>query len=172
MNEFKCRACGKCCIGPGSAFLYPEDIRTISKELSLTIEEFIKKYTDYVLFEVIDGDSFLYMPYLVLKKDEDRCFFLKENRCSIHAFKPHHCKTTPFVSEFFEQDQWREELKKECIALSKMNDKDFNKYKDDHVNLDEIEKEYIKNLHENGYNLEKILNVTLEAPKIIEQESD
>ena len=169
MKDFICAMCGKCCRGEGSAFLYPEDIKRISSELKMSLQEFVDKYTDYILFEVIEENgSYLYIPYLVLKKDQTNlCIFSADKVCTIHKFKPFHCDHTPFVSEFFSDEEWQQEVTEKCPALKDMKPEDFNQYRYRAEESDQNEKEYYYILRENSFNLEKILNIILPAPQII-----
>ena len=161
--------CGECCRGEGSAFLYPDDVKRISSELKMSLQDFVDKYTDYILFEVIEGNgSYLYIPYLVLKKDKkELCVFSEDKLCTIHKFKPFHCEHTPFVSEFFSDEEWRKEVTEKCPAFSDMTVEDLEQYRYKAEESDQNEKEYYYILRENSFNLEKILGVTLPAPGII-----
>lgn len=169
MSDFICTMCGKCCQGEGSVFLYPEDVKRMSRELNVPVQEFVDKYTGYILFETIEGNgSYLYIPYLVLKKDKnDLCVFSDDKVCTIHKFKPFHCDYTPFVSEFFSDEEWRKEVSLKCPGLMNMKEEDFDKYKYKAEEADQNEREYYYLLRENSFNLEKILNITLSAPQII-----
>ena len=168
MNFFKCTACGGCCSGDGSVFLYPEDVRSLAENFKMTLQEFIDKYTDFVIFEYCEeGSSYSYLPYIIMKKENDACVFLKSKKCSIHDFKPFQCKSTPFVSEFFTDKEWRKYLMKNCPALMKLKEEDLEQYKPLAQISDEKNKEYEFILRQNNYSLEKILGVTLPEPKII-----
>lgn len=168
MKDFICTMCGQCCRGEGSAFLYPEDIKGISKELKMSVQEFIDKHTDYILFEIIEGNgSYMYIPYLILKKEKDVCVFNDDKVCMIHKFKPFHCDHTPFVSEFFSDEEWQNEVREKCPAFENMTQEDFEQYRHKAEKSDQNEKEYYYILRENSFNLEKILNIELPAPKII-----
>ena len=172
MNFFKCTACGSCCSGDGSVFLYPEDVRSMAENFKMTLQEFIDKYTDFVILEYCeDGSSYSYLPYIVMKKRNDSCIFLKSKKCSIHDFKPFQCRNTPFVSEFFTDDEWRKYLMKHCPALMRMKEEDLEQYRPTAQVSDEKNKDYEFILRQNNYSLEKILGVTLPEPKIIPVES-
>ena len=172
MNFFKCTACGSCCSGDGSVFLYPEDVRSLAENFKMTLQEFIDKYTDFVIFEYCEeGSSYSYLPYIIMKKENDACIFLKSKRCSIHDSKPFQCKSTPFVSEFFTDKEWRKFLMKHCPALMRLKEEDLEQYKPLAQISDEKNKEYEFILRQNNYSLEKILGVTLPEPKIIPVES-
>lgn len=168
MNGFICKMCGACCKGEGSVFLYPEDVKKIAQTLSMTAQEVIDKYTEYVMMETIEkSGSYSYLPFLVLKKSNNSCVFLSSNRCDINKFKPFQCYHTPFVAEFFEDKEWREQLKKECPAIGTMKDEDFALYVETGRLSEKAEQDYYVLLRENGFNLEKILDVKLAAPKIL-----
>lgn len=168
MSAFICKICGDCCKGEGSVFLYPEDVKRIAENLSMTVQQVVEKYTEYVMMEIIEkSGSYLYLPYLILKKNKGTCVFSNSNMCEIHKFKPFQCAHTPFVSEFFSDNHWRNQLKRSCPALKNMKDSDYAVYAETGEKSEKTEKEYYYLLRENGFNLEKILNITLEAPKII-----
>ncbi len=168
MSAFLCKICGDCCKGDGSVFLYPEDIAAIAEHFCLSAQEAVDKYAEHVMLEIVeDTGSYLYMPYLILKKNESGCIFSIENLCEIHKLKPYQCKNTPFVSEFFSDNSWRKYLKDNCPALKTMDEKDFSNYLEIGKRSEEVEKNYYYLLRENSFNLEKILNVNLSAPKII-----
>ena len=107
-KSYRCLRCGACCVGDGSAFLYPDDLRSLAGHLGLSLQATIDRHTDYLILEIPDGaHGWLYLPYLILKKDaKERCVFLKEALCSVHAAKPAQCRETPFVEEFFSDDEY------------------------------------------------------------------
>jgi len=168
MSSFICKVCGDCCKGEGSVFLYPDDIRKIAQNMSMTVQEVIDKYTEYVMMETIDkGGSYSYMPFLVLKKNKGGCIFLNSTLCEIHKFKPFQCEHTPFVSEFFSDEEWRKQLKTICPAIGKMKEPDYNAYTVTGQRSDKAEQDYYVLLRENSFNLEKILDVKLAVPKML-----
>lgn len=168
MNSFTCKICGACCKGDGSVFLYPGDIKKISEQFKLSIQETVDRYTEYIMLEIIENTgSYMYMPYLVLKKASGKCVFLNSNLCEINKFKPFQCSHTPFVAEFFADDEWRSSIKKSCQAVASMKESDYASYSEIGEKSEKAEKEYYYLLRENGFNLEKILSVSLKAPKMI-----
>ncbi len=168
MSGFICKICGACCKGDGSVFLYPEDIHTIADHYSISIQQAVDRYTEYVMLEIIEKTgSYLYIPYLILKKESGTCIFSNENLCEIHRLKPYQCKNTPFVSEFFSDKGWRNYLKKECPGIKNMEEENFFQYLEIGRKSEEAEKKYYYLLRNNSFNLEKILNINLKAPKII-----
>lgn len=160
---FTCRRCGACCRGEGSVFLYPEDIALLAEHLGVSSQALIARYTDFVVLEIAEENGgWLYLPYLILKKNAARaCPFLEGDRCTVHVAKPAQCRETPFVSEFFSDPTWRAELLKTCPGL---HGADFDSLPSPPEDRDE---RYLALLREQGYSLEKILGVRLPAPRII-----
>ena len=168
MNGFICKICGACCKGEGSVSLYPDDVKRIAENLSMTLQETINKYTEYVMMETIEkSGSYSYLPFLILKKNKGACVFSNSNLCEIHKFKPFQCMHTPFVSEFFSDESWRKQLMAECPALGKMKKEDFAVYAATGEMSEKAEQDYYLLLKENSFNLEKILSVKLGTPEIL-----
>lgn len=97
--RFKCTGCGKCCSGsPGYVFLRDEDIDTLTKELQITKEEFIKKYTKAV------GRR------LSLRDDTPNyaCIFLENGKyCKVYKARPLQCRAYPFwLITISSKEQW------------------------------------------------------------------
>ena len=164
---FVCRRCGACCRGEGSVFLYPEDIVAIAAHLALPRQETVDRYADFVILEIPEeGGSWLYLPYLVLRKDEAHtCLFLRERLCAIHDAKPAQCRETPFVAEFFDDAAWRADLLRACPALREADPASLPAA----VGLATADRDhrYRDLLREHAYDLERILSVTLPAPRLI-----
>jgi len=95
-DERACKSCnGECCRGDkGYIFISLEEMKTISSFLSLSLEEFIKRYTvkvgkRYSLIENKYNEEYLC------------CFFDHiEKRCRIYEKRPKQCRTFPFWSCF------------------------------------------------------------------------
>lgn len=137
--------------------------------MNVSIQEFVDSCTRFIMLEMMEDEgTFFYAPYLVLKKKADgECLFLREGRCSIHDFKPFQCSTTPFMAEFFEHDEWRNEIRQRCHALKVMKDEDFLPYHEQYgIAAEEREREYFRMLRDHNFSLESLLNVTLPAPDI------
>jgi Fe-S-cluster containining protein len=99
---FKCTACGDCCrtSGPdmGVTLNYPDVLR-LSAHLNQTPEDFIKNYTEQVIFAV--GEKKYDVFYLNF--EDDACRFLgPDNLCTIHSVKPWQCRFTLY--RFFHSD--------------------------------------------------------------------
>jgi len=166
-KSYRCLRCGACCVGDGSAFLYPDDLRSLAGHLGLSLQATIDRHTDYLILEIPDGaHGWLYLPYLILKKDaKERCVFLKEALCCVHAAKPAQCRETPFVEEFFSDDEWNAAVRKNCPGLRDADPATLPK--NAAPDAADRERRYLELLRENSYNLEKILGVTLPAPRIL-----
>lgn len=168
MNSFTCQACGGCCSGDGSVFLYPEDLTDLAENFKMSLQDFVDKYTDFVILEYCEEEgSYSYLPYIILKKENNTCLFLDSKKCSIHAFKPFQCRNTPFVIEFFTDRRWRAELKKSCPALRTMTESDFEQYRGEAEISEKKNQDYEMLLRKNAFSLEKILGIKLPEPRII-----
>ncbi|MGI6395433.1 MAG: YkgJ family cysteine cluster protein [bacterium] len=166
MTKFICKACGECCKGEGAVFLYPEDIKKIAENYSMTIQEAVNEYTEYVMLETIEkSGSYSYMPFLILKKNKSECIFLNSSLCVIHKFKPFQCEKSPFIVDFYTDEAWQAHIKKMCPALEKAKKKDFLEYSSIAEITEKAELDYYRLLQENSFNLEKILDIELPSPK-------
>ncbi len=168
---FNCKICGKCCHGEGEAFLYPDDIKRLADSMKITVQKFVDTYTNHILFEIEeDSFSYLYIPYLVLKKENGHCIMLKNEKCSIHADKPLHCAVTPFTEELYTDGEWRTFITDFCPALKEMPFKEVESMKKRAEILSKTEDDYMELLESNGYSLEKILKVKLKEPEVFKAE--
>ncbi|MDR1992662.1 MAG: YkgJ family cysteine cluster protein [Nitrososphaerota archaeon] len=89
---FECSGCGLCCGDTVQkkrcVLLLDGEVKKISGVFRLSIDVFAKK----VLYNA---------PYFYeMRKFGGQCFFLKENRCSIYAFRPLICRFYPFELRF------------------------------------------------------------------------
>lgn len=117
--KFKCTGCGKCCSGaPGFVFLTEEDIESIIKVLSITREEFVKKYTKS------------FGKRLSLRDDTPNygCIFLKDGKyCKIYQARPLQCRTYPFwLMNIHTERQWMEESER-CEGINHPEGEVFTK---------------------------------------------
>jgi len=167
-DRFTCRRCGACCIGDGSVFLLPDDVRAIARHLGIPLQETVDRYTEFLILELRDEQQgYLYLPYLTLRKDEKRaCLFLRDKLCSIEPAKPAQCRETPFVEEFFTDAEWRETLRRDCPALRAMP-QDRLPRPEDFPGAPLRERAYLDLLREHRYSLEEILGVTLPGPRLV-----
>lgn len=85
-KSFKCVKCGNCCKWAGKVYIMPEDIKNLIKELSISKEDFLSKYTDTFNGHTVLKD----------KPGTTACFFLdNDNKCKIWDFKPRQCADYP-----------------------------------------------------------------------------
>lgn len=106
--RFKCTGCGKCCIGPGYVWLREEDIQNLSKNLNLSRESFLKKYTRRVGFDIALIDN---------PRSED-CIFLKDKKfCGVYDSRPKQCQTFPWWPDNLKSLSLWEEVKKTCEGI-------------------------------------------------------
>jgi len=85
--RFKCTQCGQCCTGaPGYTWVSDEEINAIAQYLSLSVEEFTKKY----LRKVHGRWS------LLERSGNYDCIFLKDKKCEVYPVRPKQCRTFPW----------------------------------------------------------------------------
>lgn len=168
---FNCKICGRCCHGDGEAFLYPDDIRRLATAMKMTVQKFVDRYTRHIMFEIKESmSSYIYIPYLVLKKEDGHCIMLKDEKCSVHADKPVHCAVTPFTEELYIDKEWREFITDFCPALKEMSPKEIDSMKKRARVLSKVEDSYMGLLENNSYSLELILNIKLQEPEVFKSQ--
>jgi Fe-S-cluster containining protein len=69
-----------------------EEISTIMKSTGLSFEEIVVPYPD----RIVEGGR-TYTFGWVLRRNGDRCQFLKESGCAIYESRPWICRTYPFM---------------------------------------------------------------------------
>ncbi len=105
---FKCTGCGSCCGGsPGYVFLTESDEIRLAQSLSLSVEEFQKKYTRL----------FMGRRSLIEKKEQYDCIFLENQKCSVYESRPKQCRTYPFWSGIMENPENWEDEKRYCEGI-------------------------------------------------------
>jgi len=88
---YDCSLCGSyCCKGIDGIGLTKEDISTISEHLHITPKRFRVMYTK----RVCSDHKKLYDRDMIVP-----CPFLKDDRCSVHTFKPEVCRKFPLQIE-------------------------------------------------------------------------
>lgn len=88
--NFKCTECGKCC-NHIDILLSPYDVYKLARWLNKTVLQLI----DEEVISIHRGNS-SNMPMAMLKQAESGpCEFLKDNKCSIHEFRPKICRLYP-----------------------------------------------------------------------------
>lgn len=89
--RFQCTGCGKCCTGsPGYVFVTEEEIERLALLLSISVDQFIRKYTRK-----------RYNRYCLTEKKAPNkpCIFLKDNKCEVYQERPKQCRTFPWWQE-------------------------------------------------------------------------
>lgn len=98
--SFKCTGCGQCCTGsPGYVFLSESDVEKLAEHFSMSIPEFLRKYT-----RLVDGGS-----ALLDRPGSEDCIFLKNKQCSVYEDRPVQCRTFPWwVQNLRKPEDWQE----------------------------------------------------------------
>ncbi|MBP3476628.1 MAG: YkgJ family cysteine cluster protein [Lachnospiraceae bacterium] len=93
-----CKGCSSCCRGMGQSILLdPYDIYQLQ---TVTGENFVGLMQDKVDIHVENG---IILPALKMQPDTDACGFLsKEDRCSIHTYRPGLCRLFPLGRNYDE----------------------------------------------------------------------
>lgn len=98
--HYKCVACGQCCrhVEGSGVYLFPEDIRTITRKLCITKRDFILRYCLLSDNVFTFQDQSIRVKYLELNLVYSGvCPLLEFGRCSVHSAKPLGCKHGPFL---------------------------------------------------------------------------
>jgi uncharacterized protein len=111
--SFECNRCGLCCRDTPQKtrhiLLLPKEANHISKETMLPAQEFSKAITGKTPY-----------CYEMKKTGEGKCFFLKDNQCSIYKLRPLICMFYPFELKFSEdQGQYTFDFTLECPGIGK-----------------------------------------------------
>ena len=103
--NFSCTQCGHCCRHePGYVFLSENDFQGIIDYLSISEEEFLKKYC-----RIIDIGFFKKVS-LQEKSNYDCIFWQNGLGCSIYQVRPLQCRSYPFWPAIMEsQESWDRE---------------------------------------------------------------
>ena len=98
-----CAGCSACCHGMGETIvLDPYDIWQLTSHLGCTFEQLLS--SGRIALHVYEG---LILPSLNLVGEEEGCPFLnKEDRCSIHSFRPGICRCFP-LGRLYENGSFR-----------------------------------------------------------------
>ncbi len=105
--QFSCTQCGHCCRhDPGYVFLSENDFDRILRFLSISEEEFLKKYCRIV-------DIGFFKKVSLLEKSNYDCIFWQDGiGCSIYQARPLQCRSYPFWPAIMESsDSWDHEAK-------------------------------------------------------------
>lgn len=107
-KRFKClENCGKCCIGPGVAFLSEADIQRLERFLRRPRSEFVER-AHFTGTRHGDGE-FNYLSKAGVTAEAptgDRCSFLRGTKCGIYEARPTQCRSFPFWPENLKKENW------------------------------------------------------------------
>jgi uncharacterized protein len=110
---FDCSKCGLCCGDTKQKtrhiLILESEASDISAEINLQIKDFVEEIKDKA-------------PYCfeIKKTKEGKCFFLKDNQCSIYKLRPLICRFYPFELKFdLDKDMYAFDFTLECPAMSK-----------------------------------------------------
>jgi len=110
--SFTCERCALCCRDTErrarSILLLETEVKRISEETSLSIEEFaerIRGFEPYV--------------YRMRKTEDGKCVFLKDNLCSIYRIRPLICRFYPFQLKNLGNDRYVFKYTEECPGIGK-----------------------------------------------------
>ena len=95
--RFACSRCGLCC---GDTKQRTRHILVLKNEAEKIASHTGQLVTDFAI-EIAGNDPYIYE---MKKTDEGKCFFLKDNQCSIYALRPLICRFYPFELKF-DQDK-------------------------------------------------------------------
>jgi Fe-S-cluster containining protein len=91
--SFDCNRCGLCCGDTQQKtrhiLVLETEANNISAQTSLPIQDFAKQIIDKTPYR-----------YEMKKTDQGKCFFLKDNQCSIYSSRPLICRFYPFELKF------------------------------------------------------------------------
>ena len=106
--RFSCTGCGKCCTGaPGYVWIDEKEIDSMAKNLKISSEEFVRKYTRKV------GNR---LSLIENQKNYD-CVFLKDKKCLVYEARPSQCKTFPFWKENMSSRKSWDNLSSYCEGI-------------------------------------------------------
>lgn len=87
--SFSCNCCGDCCKNRDDILVNPYDIFRLSKGLNISDSQLLQMYC-----EVYIGSTSK-IPLVRICFPGGVCSFLKNDKCSVHSFKPSVCKLYP-----------------------------------------------------------------------------
>ena len=107
---FVCTRCGRCCGDTEDTvrhvLLLESDADRVSKETLVDVHEFAD--------EIVGFEPYIYK----MKKPEDgKCFFLKDNRCSIYELRPLICRFYPFELRNLGNDRYSFAYTNDCPGI-------------------------------------------------------
>ena len=87
--SFCCNGCGECCRNRNDIILSAYDIYRLSQGLNISDMQLLKEYCEIYIGKVSK------LPFVKVVFENGVCKFMKDNKCSIHVFKPSVCKLYP-----------------------------------------------------------------------------
>ncbi len=164
--------CGDCCRGfnDGEVYLYKDDILRLAKFLNITgmkgLGNFVKKYVKVIndSFFWKDPDAqrgktyrFKTLGFKFTGEDE-HCHFLKDNKCSVHDFRPFQCKSFPFWQMMVSNRKNFERYTKKCKGLQVLEGKYYSREEilNWAKNEYEIEKNYFLEMRNHNFDILKV----------------
>ena len=93
--DFSCKLCGACCSGADNEVMVtPDEVDALCMASGLSFSEIAEPYPDWM--EYPDGTRITF-GWVLRRGADGNCMFLKENRCTVYASRPHICRTYPFM---------------------------------------------------------------------------
>lgn len=109
---FCCSQCGRCCGDTiekdRHVLLLRTDADRISEETLLEIHKFAEKVSGFELYI-----------YEMKKSKDGKCFFLKNNQCSIYKFRPLICRFYPFQLKNLGNSRYSFSYTNNCPGIGK-----------------------------------------------------
>ena len=114
--QFSCTGCGHCCSGEPGGYVWVTDdeIRKISENLGLSIEEFGQKY-----LKNVSGD------YSLIVYPNGECIFFKDNGCTIYKVRPFQCSSYPFWPHLLETRKTWDKQSEKCPGMDRGETHEF-----------------------------------------------
>jgi Fe-S-cluster containining protein len=109
--HFQCTKCALCC---GDTKKRTRHILLLKKEAERISEATFKPVEEFSA-QIEDHDSYVYE--MKKTKKEGKCFFLKEDLCTIYAFRPLICRFYPLQLKIIEDGKYRFSYTTECPGI-------------------------------------------------------
>jgi uncharacterized protein len=110
--SFICQKCSQCCSDTKdkerNILLLKTDVECISNETFLNINEFAKEISGFEPYR-----------FHMRKIEEGKCFFLKDNRCSIYKIRPLICRFYPFQLQNIGKNKYAFSHTPNCNGIGK-----------------------------------------------------
>ncbi|MDR3102316.1 MAG: YkgJ family cysteine cluster protein [Methanocalculaceae archaeon] len=91
---FCCLLCEACCSGPDNEVrVLSQEIELIAEATGMTCAKITIPYPEWISR---DGATFTF-GWVLRRGPDGNCIFLKDNQCMVYQYRPHICRTYPFV---------------------------------------------------------------------------